>query len=171
MNQDLHFSSKSDEWETPKWLFDLLNEEFIFKLDAAATKENCLCKNYFTQEQDALQQNWSIHNTVFCNPPYGRKIGRFVKKGYEESLKNCIVVSLIPARTDTKWWCDYCSKGEVRFIKGRIKFINKTFPSFNENDNFKIFAAPFPSAIVVFDKTKKSATRYVDLKIFQKERG
>mgnify|MGYP003139136647 CR=1 FL=1 len=74
-----------------------------------------------------------------CNPPYS-KIGEFVKKAYEESLKGCTVVMLIPSRTDTKYWHDYCIYGQIRYIKGRLKFGNA------KN------SAPFPSCIVVFGR-------------------
>ncbi|MEK6883311.1 MAG: phage N-6-adenine-methyltransferase [Nanoarchaeota archaeon] len=152
MNSNLHFSSKSNEWKTPKFLFDKLNEEFNFNLDAAASKDNALCKNFFTLEDNSLIQDWQF-GTVFCNPPYGREIGKFVKKGYEESLRGCTVVFLIPARTDTKWWHEYCSKGEVRFIKGRLKFKNGNCTN----------SAPFPSVIVIFNgKNGWGITKYVD---------
>ncbi len=81
------------------------------------------------------------------NPPYQKKqkgqpgIGDFIKKAYEESLKDCTVVCLLPARTDTIWWHDYCIKAkEIRFLKGRIKFIGGAS------------SATFPSAIVIFKK-------------------
>lgn len=148
---DVHFSSKSNEWHTPDWLFKQLDAEFQFDLDAAATAENKKCSLCFTQEDNALDQDWSrVANSVFCNPPYGRLIGKFVQKAYEESLKGIRVVLLIPARPDTKWWHAYCAKGEVRFIKGRLKFVNPTFPSYRKDGQFEISPAPFPSAIVVF---------------------
>ena len=79
---------------------------------------------------------------VFCNPPYGREIGMWVEKGYKESQKqNTVVVMLLPARTDTKWFHDYCLKGEIEFVKGRLKF--------GDSKN----SAPFPSMIVVFNNT------------------
>lgn len=78
--------------------------------------------------------------TVFCNPPYGKNIKEWVKKCYEESVKNKItVVMLIPARTDTAYFHNYIyGKAEIRFIKGRLKF--------GDSKN----AAPFPSMIVIF---------------------
>lgn len=80
---------------------------------------------------------------VFCNPPYGREVGKWVEKGYNESQKpNTIVVMLLPARTDTKWFHDYCVKGGIEFIKGRLKF--------GGSKN----SAPFPSMIVIFGDKK-----------------
>jgi site-specific DNA-methyltransferase (adenine-specific) len=157
---DVHFSSLSNEWQTPSFLFKALDKEFKFKLDAASTKDNALCSNFFTKEDNALEKDWHEYETIWCNPPYGRDIGRFIKKAYMESQKGCTVVLLIPARVDTRWWHDYCSKCEVRFIKGRLKFINKSFPSYKADGDFKVSPAPFPSAIVVMNN-KEAITKYV----------
>lgn len=132
------FSSNSDDWHTPQELFDELDSEFHFNLDPCADDNNHKCDKYFTKEQDGLSQSWGGYN-VFCNPPYGREIGKWVKKSYEESQKpNTQVVMLIPSRTDTKWFHDYIyGKSEIRFIKGRLRFSNS-------KGN-----APFPSMIVI----------------------
>lgn len=136
MNTDVMFSSKTDDWETPQDLFDKLDQEFEFNLDVCATRDNRKCRNFYAKELDGLKQDWS--GVCWMNPPYGREIGKWVQKAYEESLKGSTVVCLLPSRTDTKWWHGYCMKGEVRFIKGRLKFGN------SKN------SAPFPSAIVIF---------------------
>lgn len=163
MNKSLN-SSKSNEWETPKFLFNQLNREFQFVLDAAATDDNHLCDNYFTSENNALIQDWSqFGGNVYCNCPYGRMIGKFIKKAYEESLKGIKVVMLIPARTDVKAFHEYCQKGEIRFIKGRLKFVNRTFPSWNKEGNYKLTPAPFPSCIVIFGN--EPSVKFVDLKL------
>ncbi len=132
------FMSKSDEWETPQTLFDTLNEEFHFTLDPCATEENCKCKKYFTQNEDGLLQNWGGER-VFCNPPYSQ-ISKWVKKAYQEGKKDyAVVVMLIPARTDTRYFHDYIyNRSEVRFIKGRLKFGDAQYN------------APFPSMVVIF---------------------
>ena len=77
---------------------------------------------------------------VWCNPPYGREIGLWVKKAYESAHESGgIVVMLIPARTDTKWFHDYVlHRAEIRFIAGRLKFGGA------KN------SAPFPSMVVIF---------------------
>lgn len=136
MNTAVMFSSKTDEWETPQALFDQLNDEFNFTLDVCALPENAKCEAYFTPEQDGLKQEWT--GVCWMNPPYGREIGKWVKKAYTEAQKGITVVCLLPSRTDTRWWHEYCMKGEVRFIKGRLKF--------GKSNN----SAPFPSAIVIF---------------------
>ena len=136
-DQSVHFSSKTDEWSTPQDLFDELDAEFGFELDPCATKENAKCRDYMVRAEDGLARNWG-KRTVFMNPPYGRAIGKWVAKAYLASLRGATVVCLVPSRTDTAWWHDYCMKGEVRFLRGRLKFGGA------KN------SAPFPSAIVVF---------------------
>ena len=133
------FSSTSGDWDTPQTFFDKLDKQFEFTLDPCATAASAKCDKYFTEEDDGLAQDWRGH-TVFVNPPYGRGIGEWLKKGYEESKKhNTVVVMLIPSRTDTKWWHDYAMKAkEIHLVRGRLKF--------GGSDN----AAPFPSAVVVF---------------------
>ena len=139
MNNELMFSSKTDMWSTPQKFYDTLNNEFNFTLDPCATKDNAKCDNFFTVDDDGLKQDWS-GNVVFCNPPYGRAIKNWVKKSYEESLKNnTTVVMLIPSRTDTIYFHEFIyGKAEIRFIKGRLKF--------GEAKN----SAPFPSIVVIY---------------------
>ena len=133
------FSSDKMDWETPPKLFDKLNQEFHFTLDPCATVETTKCETYFTKEQDGLVQSWE-GETVFCNPPYGREIGKWVKKCSEEGNKaGTTVVMFIPSRTCTKWFHEYIyKKAIIRFIKGRLRFGDA-----KEN-------APFPSMIVIF---------------------
>ena len=142
MNTVCMFSSSTSEWATPQDLFDRLNEKYRFDLDPASTDENAKCSKHFTIHNDGLSQSWGGHK-VFCNPPYGREIGRWVEKGYVESQKpDTLVVMLLPTRTDTRWFHDYCLRGKIEFIKGRLKF--------GQSKN----SAPFPSMIVVFKSNK-----------------
>ena len=134
------FTSNTDLWSTPQNFFDALNEKFNFETDVCAIAENAKCKKYFTPEQDGLSQVWG--GVCWMNPPYGREIIKWVKKAYDSSLDGATVVCLLPARTDTKWWHDYCMNGEITFIRGRLKFGN--------SNN----SAPFPSAVVVFRGAK-----------------
>lgn len=136
MNTAVHFSSATDLWETPQEFFDKVNAEFGFELDVCATPENAKCPRYFTKEIDGLAQEWK--GVCWMNPPYGREIGRWMRKAYESARGGATVVCLVPARTDTAWWHDYATKGEVRFIRGRLKFGNSRH------------SAPFPSALVIF---------------------
>ena len=99
-NIEVMFSSISNEWETPQDLFDELNEEFNFTLDPCCTNENHKCENYYTDSDDGLSLSWR-GETVFVNPPYGRSIGRWVKKCYDENVNNnTLCVMLLPSRTD-----------------------------------------------------------------------
>src|SRR5947209_20021973 len=100
------FSSDSTEWQTPPEVFDPLHKEFHFTLDVCATLSNTKVPKYFTAAEDGLKQDWS-QDVCWMNPPYGRSIIKWVKKAYEESLKGALVVCLLPARTDTKWFHDY----------------------------------------------------------------
>lgn len=140
INESL-FSSKTDNWATPQSFFDELNKEFNFNLDACADEYNHKCELYFNKEQNGLAQSWGGYN-VFCNPPYGKDICKWVEKAYNEAQKdNTLVVMLIPARTDTKYFHNFIyHKAEIRFIKGRLKFGN------SKN------SAPFPSMVVIFKK-------------------
>ena len=132
----VHFSSKTDEWETPQAFFDELNKEFNFTTDVCATTENAKCFFYYDKEKDGLSQNWDDLR-CWMNPPYGREIGKWVKKASE--ARGGVVVCLLPARTDTKWFHDYIyNKAEIRLLKGRLKFGN------SKN------SAPFPSMLVIF---------------------
>ena len=78
---------------------------------------------------------------MWLNPPYGRQIGKWVQKAFEEGQKpHTFIVCLLPARTDTAWFHDYCRRGYVQFIRGRLKF--------GRSKN----SAPFPSMLVFFNK-------------------
>jgi site-specific DNA-methyltransferase (adenine-specific) len=132
MVNSVHFSSATDEWATPA---EIVAKYGIFDLDPCATSENAKAPRYFTREQDGLKQVWT--GRVWMNPPYGREIGKWVKKASE---CGCEVICLLPARTDTRWFHDYCLPfGKIEFLRGRIKFGNSPHP------------APFPSMIVIFN--------------------
>lgn len=147
MNSSL-LSSKKQDWCTPKEFFDVLDAEFHFTLDAAATKKNAKCSAYFTPEDDALGKSWGTSGAVFCNPPYGREVRKWVRKAYEESRNGQVVVMLLPARTDTSYFHDYIyGHAEIRFIRGRLRF---TDADGNEKD-----AAPFPSMVVIYGGGEK----------------
>lgn len=141
----VHFSSGSDEWETPPDLFACLNREFAFTLDAAAASATAKCARFFTKEDDALTQDWlaaatHIHTAAWLNPPYSRGLqARFLTKAADEAARGLIVCCLIPARPDTAiWHSTIFPRAQVRFLKGRVRFVGAAA------------SAPFPSAIVVF---------------------
>lgn len=137
LNTQVMFSSETDMWATPQSFFDRLNKIFKFETDVCATKENAKCDKYYTKEINGLEQSWG--GVCWMNPPYGREISPWIEKAYRSAKENgATVVCLIPARVDTRWWHDYCAKGEVYFVKGRLKFGSAKD------------AAPFPSAVVVF---------------------
>lgn len=117
----------TDEWRTPKSVYDALDTEFHFKFDPCPQDPDAIW--------DGINRPWDF--PAFCNPPYS-DIGTWVKKAYEEGRIGTVVM-LIPSRTDTRWWHAYVMKAkEIRFIKGRLKF--------GDAKN----SAPFPSCVVVF---------------------
>lgn len=130
------------DWTTPQDFFDKLDKEFHFTLDPCALPETAKCKAFFTPDDDGLKQSWGGQR-VFCNPPYGREVGKWVKKCYDESRNGAVVVLLIPARTDTRYFHEYiyhkCT--EIRFIRGRLKFGGSKQ------------SAPFPSMLVIYNET------------------
>ena len=138
MNTDVMFSSKTDLWETPQEFFDKLDKEFHFNLDVCALPENAKCAAYYTPEMDGLIQPW--YGRCWCNPPYGREIEKWAERAYCSAVEGgAIVVMLLPARTDTRWFHEYIyGKAEIRFVRGRLKF--------GGSKN----SAPFPSMVVVF---------------------
>lgn len=146
MNEVL-FSSKNQSWCTPTEFYLQLNKEFNFQLDPAATEKTAKCKKYYTQEIDGLAQSWNVAegSAVFCNPPYGREIGKWVAKAYQESQHGTKIVLLIPARTDTSYFRDFIyNKAKIRFLRGRLKFED-------ENGVTGRCPAPFPSMLVIYN--------------------
>lgn len=141
MNNELMFSSKTELWATPQKFFDAISVLYgPFDIDVCADESNAKCPVYFDKAADGLAQTWT--GKCWMNPPYGRDIGKWMKKASES---NATVVCLVPARTDTNWWHEYAMKGEITFIKGRLKF--------GDAKN----SAPFPSAVVVFRPRQKEA--------------
>lgn len=133
---DVHFSSKTDDWQTPPEFFKKLDRIFGFTLDPCASASNAKCVRYYTMADDGLSKSWDGER-VFMNPPYGRDIGNWMRKASEAKA---LVVCLVPARTDTQWWHDYvvAAGAHVTYLRGRLKFGRGLAP------------APFPSAIVVY---------------------
>lgn len=135
----VHYSSATDEWATPQAFFDRLDDEFGFDLDVCALDSSAKCARYFTPETDGLAQDWT--GTCWMNPPYGSEIVEWVAKAHESAEENgATVVCLVPARVDTGWWWDHCRYGEIRFLRGRLKF--------GDSET----SAPFPSALVIFGR-------------------
>lgn len=137
-HQAANLGTSRQDWRTPRDLFDQLDAEFGFTLDAAASANNALCDRFYTAEDDALVQPWE--GTVFCNPPYVR-IAPWVEKAATAARQGATVVLLIPASTGTAYWHTWILGRpgvEIRFIRGRVRFDGQPYP------------APFDSAIVIF---------------------
>lgn len=136
LNRSL-FASGRKEWTTPFQIIEALRTEFPFTLDAAASPENTVGRRFIDIENDALSQTWS--GVVWCNPPYGRRVDRWLAKGAESAEAGATVVFLLPARTDTAWFHEIVlPRAEVRFLRGRLRF--------GGSSN----GAPFPSMLAIF---------------------
>ena len=136
------YSSATDEWPTPRAFFAKLNRRYRFTLDPCATPDNATCPLFFTKEEDGLKQDWGTHR-VFCNPPYGRAIGAWVRKCFEASQSGALVALLVPARTDTRWFHDWIQgKAEIEFIRSRLRFGDAES------------GAPFPSMLAVYSPSR-----------------
>ena len=150
----VHYSSEVHDWETDRKFFDVVNREFKFGLDAAATAENTLCKRFLTVEDDALSSSWAKHSKgapVWVNPPYGRGLFKWMCKAADEGSRVTVAI-LTPARTDTKFFEVACSEGEVRLLPGRLTFYLNGEPATCVNKEGKevVTKAPFPSMLTVF---------------------
>lgn len=133
---NVHFSSATDQWATPQDVFDALNREFRFETDVCASANNAKCATFFTKSDDGLRQEWK--GVCWMNPPYGRELGEWMRKAFRSAMSGATVVCLIPSRTDTQWWHEFAMRGEIRFLRGRLRF--------GSAKN----SAPFPSAVVIF---------------------
>jgi len=152
------FESAKQEWTTPDDLYDKLNEIYSFNIDLAADNSNKKCNNYFSEEDDSLEQIWVGRG--WLNPPYGgrakNKLSNWIKKAKEEV--DCghadLVAVLLPARTNTVWWKKYCmTASTIYFICGRPKFGNARY------------GLPQPLAIVVFDKGCDGNTKFLTFEV------
>ena len=129
------FSSMRLDWATPRAFYQALDAEFGFSLDACANNGNAKCAIFYSGDE-GLREPWLP--PTFVNPPYGRQIGKWVERAYEQSRRGFAVVALLPSRTDTRWWHDYVMKAvEIRFVRGRLHFDERG-------------PAPFPSAVVIW---------------------
>lgn len=130
-------TSSTAEWATPQAFFDKLNSEFHFALDVCSTDDNAKCSAHYTKEQNGLKQPWV--GSCWMNPPYGRRIGAWMRKAYESSQAGALVVCLLPARTDARWFHRWVlGKAELRFVAGRLHFVGAKS------------GAPFPSMVAIY---------------------
>ena len=141
------FTSTTDMWATPQAFFDRLDAVHRFTLDVCAMSHNAKCVAWYgpdhpnADRRDGLAQEWAVDangGTIWMNPPYGRTVGLWVRKAFEESQHGVTVVCLLPARTDTAWFHDWAIRGQVEFVRGRLRFGDSTN------------SAPFPSCVVTF---------------------
>lgn len=150
--RSLHHTSNTPEWYTPDWVLDMCTAVLgELDLDPACENKaqpNVKAKNYYDTDDDGLEQPW--FGNVFCNPPYGRGIGSWVRKAVSE-VDNANTILLVPARTDTKWFKPLWQY-DILFFEGRIKFKG------NKSD-----AAPFPSALVCVSKDPNIRANFLEI--------
>jgi phage N-6-adenine-methyltransferase len=144
VRNDGRWHSRGSDWATPSELFYKLDDEFHFSLDVCASDWNFKKRNYFTEEQDGLKQDWG-NNVCWMNPPYGKALNDWMEKAWQSYLKGAIVVCLVPSATDTEWWHKFAMRGEIRFLRGRPRFLTK------EGTWQQTFS---PSVIVIFRTTE-----------------
>ncbi len=116
---------RKDDWRTPPEVWEPLNAEFEFDLDAAAMYDNALCLRFL---DDALVLDDWPGERIFCNPPYGGMVAKFIAKASEEAAKGKTVVCLVPVRTRAEWWHKHVigRASEIRFIRKRVHYIGPT---------------------------------------------
>ena len=135
---NIHFRQDSNEWSTPQDLFDQLNKEFGFTIDVAASESNAKCRRFYSKDDDGLAQDWQ-REVVWMNPPFGHQIKLWMAKAYKSSIDGAIVVCLVPARTDTRWFHrSLMNAAEIRVLDKRLRFSGAKAK------------APFPAVIAVF---------------------
>jgi phage N-6-adenine-methyltransferase len=149
------FGSVKQDWATHWDLFNKVNSEFNFTIDVAADSENKKVERFYCEKDNGLIQDWS-NEVVWCNPPYGREVPIWLKKGKESAENNNTTsVFLIPARTNTVWFHNLClNASEVRFIKGRPKFYNHA----SKDDKTALYGLPVPLCLVIYKPNVKSFT-------------
>ena len=149
MQSGAHFSSEDHDWVTPPGVFLPIAQEFGPTLDVCATPFNTKCPQYYTAKDNGLEKVWSYsgHQVCWMNPPYGRALAKWVAKAHAESLRGVTTICLVPARPDTAWWHEHALFAEIRFIRGRIYFLN--------TDGHKPIASErpaFPSCLLIFGR-------------------
>lgn len=142
MTRQIRSSGPRDEWRTPPDIFALLDAEFGFTIDAAATDGNALCSRYFTAKHDAFKQE-PLKETIFINPPYSQTASWVTLADRWSIANGNTVVLLVPAATDTRWWLSASMRAsEIRLLVPRVKFLRP--------DGTPQGSPPFGSAVIVY---------------------
>ena len=136
----------SDNWATPSYVYNALNEIFNFDFDPCPL-------NHDINKWDGLKIEWGERN--FINPPYSRKLKEaFVLKAIEEAKNGKLCVMLLPVSTSTKLFHNHIlpNAKEIQFVNGRIKFLG-----INTKGEYVTNKAPMhDSMIVIFNGAKTS---------------
>ena len=168
MENKIHFSNNKNDWETPKEVFDPLNEEFEFVLDVCANETNAKCDLWLTEQVDALSVDWKKYlvnigkpnGYVWCNPPYNN-MREWAKKVREEAEKGVNIVTLTAARVNTRWFKDlYLSDTDLVFVPVcQLRFLQPKITFVGAPNN-----APFPSCIGIFSEDVQRVAMWYNFK-------
>lgn len=150
-----NFKSDKVVYSTPIKLFKVIDDEFHFTLDVCANSENYKCKNYFTENDNGLIQDWQ--GVCWMNPPFNKELKKWVIKARDESQKhNSIICCLVPFRGNTVWFKNVCMDAEIRFIIGEVNF--------NDLDR----GLWLPMCLMIFGTNNKGKFSYIDYKKIRK---
>ncbi|NIX55333.1 MAG: hypothetical protein GWN14_05220 [candidate division Zixibacteria bacterium] len=150
---DILTKSESSLWETDPLVFARLSVMCGgFEVDAAASDENHLCDEYYTEEHDALSFQWP-NKRIYCNLPWGRgvhsNVGDWLRVGHTAAKRGAPVVCFhVPVKSDQPWWHEWASKGHILFVRGRLIFYIDGKPKLDKMGN--VCSATFPSAFVIY---------------------
>ena len=153
MAKELFKNIHGNVFETPSWLFSSLNKEFEFTWDLACLKENAKCKNYYTEKENSLAQEWhKLDGWLWLNPPYS-PLRPWIEKAQLENMLGARIVVLCPPIITTRYFQNYLPS-EIRFLVGRIPFIkNGKEMKSNTND----------SCLLIYDnKVRQPKITYVE---------
>jgi len=146
---------------TPPQIWESLNNEFKFTIDACASDKNHLVPRYWTKEKNALKQDWT-GEIVYCHPMFDNYIPQFVKKAV---LSKCKTVFLLPASTNSLYFHTHMwdatlhrprSNVQVRFI-GPAESKHKGYLFATEEGVLPDRGYLRPLMVVIVDNLKKNA--------------
>lgn len=165
MNNAL-LSSRYSKWETPTDIVSQLSQVYDWDIDLCASRPN-VCEQFWSEEQNSLEQDWLGRGPCWMNPPYGRGIRAWMDKARHAAINSDFsCVSLVPSRTGSAWWQDNMwAATMIVYVRGRLTFGSDeywkylwTTPEIDGEENPLYgkdgtrYAAPFDSAFILWGK-------------------
>lgn len=167
-----NYTVNKNDWETPDIVFDPLNDEFNFVLDACANVNNSKCDLWLSEKTDALTVDWAKYLTnigkpdgyIWCSPPPSNMI-QWAKKIREEAAKGVNIVTLTAARVNTRWFKDlYLSDTDLVYVPVcQLRFLQPKITYVGASNN-----APFPSCVGIFSLNVKRVSMWYNYKEYHK---